>query len=522
MAIRHPLLTTATALGLFISGSAYSANAEIPAEVLAKLEALSARVNQLEAQLANAQPQYQAASPNSALAQKVVALEQKVNAQEEAQLKLPTVKADTKGFTIASQDEEFALRVGAFLQNDGRFFQSGIKGQHAYSGDTADQQLAADIATRSATDTFLVRRARAIFDFSWGQIYSARIAAEFGGGSTSLADGYINAKFHEAAQLRVGKFQGPIGLERLQSSSSTKFTELALASNFLPVRDVGVQLSGAFFDKRLDYAVAYTNGADDGSGADNDTNNDKEVSARIRISPFADQKDSAFNKLSFGLGVSKADAKGSNGSTLLRAYKTPGQENFFNYRSDSGVNNTVLADGDRTRLVPQFEYYYGPWALFGEYVKEKQDVARIYGAGFLDKRSAKLDHEGWQITGSYVLTGEKNSNGLITPNRPFAAGSDGWGAFELAVRLSEQTLDKDTFRDSTGSLVGANSFAQATRSAQKAENWGVALHWYPVRNLRFTADYQDTDFTWGGGGTAANPKDREGERILTARASLAF
>lgn len=519
---------TATALGLVLAitgQSAYAANTELPEDVLARLERLTKRVEQLEAELQKKQePAYQQASSYSDLQQKVLVLERKQELAEEEQLKqkqsAPVVLAGDKGFGIQSADGKVGVKIGALIQADARVFQDGIKGQHAYSGDSAAQQLNDDINTRSATDTFVTRRVRPIFDFNFGQ-YSARITPEFGGGSTSLIDAYIDANYDPRFRVRVGKFTPPAGLERLQSAAVVKFNELALPSNFLPSRDTGVQLYGALFDKRFEYTLGYFNGSNDGGSIDGDSNTDKEIAGRVFAKPFINEP-GLLQGLGFGIGFTKGDAKGSTGSTLLAGYRTPGQETFFNYRGDSGASNTVIADGDRIRLVPQLSYYNGAFALTSEYAQVRQDLTRVFGAALGQQRSESVKHDAWHVTGSYLLTGEENTGGKVKPNRAFDWGKSGWGAWEVVARVGELNVDGKTFTDSLGTLAGTDSFAQATRSAKSARNYGVGLNWHPNSVIRVSLDYEQTSFDWGGGGTALNPKDRDDERVLLGRIQASF
>lgn len=527
---RYPLLG-ASALGLVLavwSSNGMAASGEIPPEVLKQLQILTQKVEELQKQVDAQKKAAPVAENNSEVAelrQKVAVLEarQKITDNDiaEQKRKAPVVVAGENGFGMKSADGKYEVKLKGLVQADARVFDSGIKGLHAYTGDSATQIRDADTATRTATDNFLIRRARPTIDVKLGDTYSGRITPDFGSNSSTLVDAYIDANYASWAKVRVGKFTPGLSLERLQGSGDTKFMELGLSSNFLPSRDIGMQLSGDVFNKTLNYSLGYFNGANDGATGDVDPNTDKELVGRIFAQPFTNTP-GFFQGLGFGVGVSKGDAAGATGNTLLSSYRTSGQENFFGFRSDSGANNTVLADGTRDRIVPQFSYYNGGFGLTGEYVAEKQDVKRVYGAALNQNRTEQLNNEGWSLTASYLLTGEKASYKGVKPQRNFDPANGGWGAWEVVARAGELTVDKDSFYDSTGVLGGTDSFAQATRSAQQASNWGVGVNWYPNSNLRFSLDYEDTDFKWGGGGSSLNPEDRQSERVLLGRAQLQF
>lgn len=496
-----PVSLTATALALVLaslSNTGHTANSDVPPDILQQLEELRQKVLVLERQQEIAQEEF-----------------------AEQKKKTPVVVAGEKGFGLKSPDGAYEIKLRGLLQADARVFGSGIKGQHAYTGDTATQVLNADIATRSATDNFLVRRARPIIEGTLGETYGFRITPDFGSNGSTLVDGYVDANYYPAAKVRVGKFTPPLSIERLQSSADTKFNELGLSSNFLPSRDIGVQLSGDVFNKTLNYGIGYFNGANDGANGDIDPNTDKEVVARLFVSPFANTP-GFFQGLGFGVGISRGDAAGSNGNTLLSSYRTSAQENFFSFRTDTSASNTVVADGTRNRIVPQFSYYNGGLGVTGEYVAEKLDVKRVFGAGQGDFRKESLNNNGWSLTASYLLTGEEASFKGVKPAKAFDPGNGGWGAWELKARVGELNVDKDSFYDNNGVLGGTQSFAQATRSASSADNWGVGVNWYPNNTLRVSLDYENTSFNWGGGGTSLNPEDRDNENVLLGRVQVAF
>lgn len=535
---KHPALA-ASALGLVLAAlplaNSHAATADIPPEILQQLKDLSRKVEQLQKQVdqQKAAPAYHRAEPVAAsqsgevqeLKQKVLVLERKqeIAAEDAAEQKkkTPVVVAGDKGFGLKSPDGKFEIKLRGLIQSDARVFDQGIKGLHPYLGDTIAQQTDALKQTHSAADNYVVRRARPTIEGTLGDKFGFKLTTDAGNGQSSLVDGYIDVNLDPAVKIRTGKFTPPVGLERLQSSADTKFNELGLPSNFLPSRDVGVQVSGDVFNKTLNYAVAALDGANDGQSGDNDTNTDKEIAARLFAQPFANHP-GFLQGLSFGVGASTTDSRGANGNTGLASYRTSGQENFFSYRNDTSVTNTVFAEGDRTRLVPQFSFYNGSFGLTGEYLNESQEVSRVTGKGNKQHRSEQIDSNAWNVTASYLLTGEDASFKGVKPAHEFDPANGGWGAFELVARAGALSLDEDAFYDSKGVLGGNDSFAQATRSAQAADNTAVGVNWYPNGNLRVSLDYEQTKFDWGGGGTAKNPEDREDERVLIGRVQAAF
>ena len=64
-------------------------------------------------------------------------------------------------------------------------------------------------------------------------------------------------------------------------------------------------------------------------------------------------------------------------------------------------------------------------------------------------------------------------------------------------------------------------FADPTKSAQEAREWGVGINWYPNRNVKLSLDYEQTVFD-GGAGTTTAPNNRETEEDMFGRVQLQF
>ena len=457
------------------------------------------------------------------LDQQLKVLQRKVELSDEATAKARTdnsvVTASDKGFGFKSADGQFEIKLRGLIQADARVFDEGIKGQ----------PVATSFTTTDATDNFLLRRVRPIIDGKVNETYSFRISSDFGNGSSSLVDAYVDGNYDSSAKVRVGKFTPPVGFERLQSSADTKFNAVSLVSNFLPSRDVGLQLSGDVFDGVLNYAAGLFNGANDAASGDNDADTDKEVAARLFLQPLINHP-GLLQGLGFGLGYTHTQYEGALTpaaappytvtSSGLVGYRTSGQETFFSYTANGTPTtaNTVIADGDRDRFVPQFSYYYGGLGVTGEYLEQAQEIAINNGL-----RSEEVDHRAWNVTASYVITGEEASSKSIKPAKIFDPRNGGWGAWELKARAGELAIDGDVFKGSNGVLGSANSFADARRSAKSAENFGVGVNWYLNNFVRVSADYEETRFEWGGGGaTATAPKDRPDEKVFIGRVQVSF
>jgi len=419
-----------------------------------------------------------------ALDQKVRVLERRWELdQEQAAAKAkeaPTFTAGKDGFSLKAADDSFRLRIGGYVQADGRFF--------------------ADDKERATTDTFLLRRVRPILEGTVGKYFDFRIMTDFGGGTAVVQDAYLDAHPWSWARLRVGKYKPPVGLERLQSGAELLFVERGLPTNLVPNRDVGVQIHGELAGGAATYAFGAFNGVADGASGDLDNSDSKEFAGRLFAHPFKHTSIEVLQGLGIGLAGTYGDQRGSTSATALPTFRSQGQAAFFSYRSDGTAAGTTIANGSHSRFAPQGYYYYGPFGLLGEYVKSYQHVQR-------GTTAATLENDAWQIAASYVLTGENASYRSVSPAQPFDLAKGTWGAFEVAARYGELDVDKVAFP----------IFADPTKAARIAESWGLGLNWYLNRNVKFQLNYEQTDFT-GGGPKGERPK----ERAILSRFQVAF
>jgi phosphate-selective porin OprO/OprP len=378
--------------------------------------------------------------------------------------------AAAEGFTLQSENGDYRLRVGGYLQGDARFY--------------------VDDGQRLGSDTFLLRRVRPVLQGTVAQRFDLYLMTDFGGGTATVQDAYLDARFAPWLRLRAGKFKPPVGLERLQSGSNLLFVERALPTSIVPNRDVGVQIHGEAGAGTLAWALAVQNGTGDGGSSDGDSNDGKDVSGRIFLQPFK-QGGGPLR----GLGLGLAGQVGKQDAAAPAGYRSPGQLVFFSYATGVAVNGT------RKRLSPQGWFYAGPLGLLGEYAVSSTPLNK-------DATAARIRNDAWQVAASVFLTGEKASYQAIKPTRSFDPGHGGWGAFELAARAHQISIDPDAF---------GLGFADASKSARRATAWALGLNWHLSRNVRYVLDYEQTSFR---GGAAAG--DRPTERAVLLRAQVLF
>ncbi|HEY6168003.1 MAG TPA: porin [Verrucomicrobiae bacterium] len=402
------------------------------------------------------------------------------------------ISVDERGFAVGSPDGSNLIKLRGLLQVDSRYFIND--------------------ATGNANDSFILRRARPIFEGTVFRDFDFQFVPEFGGSTVQILEANLNYRYSPEAQLRIGKFKSPVGLEQLQSDPQAMFIERGLPTDLTPNRDLGVQLWGEVGEGVFNYAAGIFNGVGDNRNASNlDADDDKEFAGQIFVHPFK-KADSFFQGLGLGVAGSYGSQRGVNSlpaSTggILPGFTTDGQQQFFAYNPTS--NAVVVADGLHWRFSPQGYFYRGSFGVLGEYVISSQKVHRTVTAPLT---TGQIDNKAWQVAVSYVLTGEDASYKGVTPRRPL--GSGGCGALELTGRYAELDVDDDAFP----------LFSDPATSAASAHSFTVGLNWWLNKNIRATASFSRATFKGGGGAGTTPPTivTRQPENVVQTRVQISF
>ena len=314
---------------------------------------------------------------------------------------------------------------------------------------------------------------------------------DFGNGTAVLLDAYFDIRFSPKFRVRAGKDKTPIGYELLQGDPFLLFPERTLASSLVPNRDVGIQVQGDL-SPRLFYAAGIFNGVLDGvnSVLDLDSNSGKDLAGRVVWQPFRSARTPA-GALN-GFGVQVGGSTGSQAGALLPAFRTSVGQVYFAYAASASAN------GGRQRVSPAVFYYYKAFGAFAEYMRSTQAVAR-------SGTEADVTNQGWEVTGSLVLTGEPASDRGVRPKNGFDPANGHWGALQFVARYSALTVDQETFD---------GGFAAATAS-REAKSFTLGVNWYPVAFIKYYATFERTSFE---GGNAPRPT----ENVILFRAQVAF
>ena len=476
-----------------------AADGDVSPAVDAHLKALDQEVKDLKAQIAAG-----AANKGTAPASTPGATQ----SPEGVSQTMAQVRANPNdGFLIESADGSSKFRIGGYVDFDGRFFADDERDQQAWG--------------TGAANTFLIRHARPELSATVDNIFDFRLLAEFAPTQNANTNGYaqgpvlydafVVARIDPAFAITVGQFKSPVGLEYLQYSPNNEFVELGLASQLVPGRDEGAQLSGKLFSGLLFYQVGIFNGGIDGNAnVYSDTNSGKDGEGRIIVSPFHNAGIGWLEDFNIGISGTYGKELGSSAAATdaLPSFKTTSQLTFFTY------NAAAFADGEHVRYSPQLYWAAGPFSTLDEYVVSKQRVAPT-AVGVASQVDSYVRNSAYQIEFGYVLTGENASYNGVHPASDVTKG--GWGAWELVARFNHLTVGSEAFTAHNGV-----SDANPTTSAREAAAAAVGLNWYLNRNVKLEADYEHTEFKGGGGGTVAAPVDRLNENLIVVEVQLAY
>lgn len=403
------------------------------------------------------------------LDQQLRVLERKQELKDET-----TTAAGAGGFSLTSGDKKHQLRIRANLQADGRFF----------IGDSIN-----------GNDTFLIRRLRPSFEGTLAEKYGFRLMPDFAGSTFTLLDAYVTYQHSPAFTFLAGKTKTPFDLERLVSQTDLLFIERAYPTTLGPNRDLGLQIYGDVADGKLSYQLAWQNGVADNASSVTDTDDGKEVAARLFAHPFKGS-DSPLA----GLGIGLAATVGEKDAGAPAGFRTNAQQTFFSWAA--GVTHA----GTQSRLSPQFYYYQGPFGLIGSWVSSGIEVAR---AGAV----RTFENTAWYLAANYVLTGENAGYRGVTPKSIFSPKDGTWGAFELAVRYGVLDVDDAVFAG-----TAATWFANPATAATEARGTTFGINWYLNRSVKASLNYEHTAFSGGAAGAVSG----EDEQAIFTRLQVRY
>jgi phosphate-selective porin OprO/OprP len=234
----------------------------------------------------------------------------------------------------------------------------------------------------------------------------------------SLEVGYLRA-----AQIRVGRFKIPFGLDQLTSATRGDFVYRSLGADYLaPSRDVGVMVHGIFFDRALGYSTGVFRRDGDNARSRRSQGADLTYATRLTAAPLRQ-----LDGLEFGTAVTISD--------LSNEQAWPNGLRGRTVMTESPLFDAVYVNGRRVRWESDLQWLAGAASLRAEYTRVTDERR---GQGLTGQDLPDARYTAWYVSGTCLLTGDKKRRPL-RPRRELLRG--GIGAVEVAARYEHIRFD---------------------------------------------------------------------------------
>lgn len=312
--------------------------------------------------------------------------------------------ASSKSPFVLPWGKEAKLKLSGFIQGNAEF------------GDVASSEGRLADGPNAVNNRFRLRRARIGVTGEFLEHFDFKLEGDFEqsdgttGGRTGFSgtDLFVNWNRFPEANLKVGQFKAPFGLEQLTSDTTLFIAERTLVSGAItPERQIGVQLWGKplanlWPDKKdlLNYSVGMFNG----NGRNTTVNDDNEFMyvGRVELTPWIGKLLQQDAGLKFGFnGLYSRDAANVNLSQTgnLRLQPDGSLLPFNDHSAD-----------ERTAWGADLSLNLGNFDLVAEYLQEQ---IRPSGSGALVTPASGLGTlgefttQGYYVQGSYYFWKKK-------------------------------------------------------------------------------------------------------------------
>jgi phosphate-selective porin len=350
------------------------------------VEQLQKRNTELEAEVSSLKKQQAAVVPEGKMKTKIIS---------DGKTYVEKVVEEKRPIYVQQRGSEIKLVLGGFIQVN--FEDSDA---FAFNGNFGESAI---------KDRFRLRRARVNLTGEFAEQFDFKVEGDFGQNdgtnnnrtAFSGTDIWLNWHQFPGAQIKIGQFKAPFGLDQLTPDTSLYTIERTLPTGAItPDRQIGVQLWGMPFTNiwpRQKDLLTYYAGIFNGNGKNttvNDNNNFMYV-GRLESTLFKD----VFGKGSFlKLGADVLNSRDDKGVNIS-------QSGNLLVNSDGSLSPFTLPGADeRTAWSVDAWLKLGPFDLIGEYLQEKVNGRTVNGEppGFAD-----FTTNGFYVTGGYFLIPNK-------------------------------------------------------------------------------------------------------------------
>jgi len=336
-----------------------------------------------------------------------------------------------------------------------------------FSGDHSDSE--ASVASPAETSTIDIGKRRLGVSGEIRNAVEFQVEAELTD-HDPWRDVYGDFKKYDVARVRGGKFKLPFSLDENTGATHLDFMFRSLAATHLaPGRDQGVMAHGRVWRKLIGYEA----GVFQHDGKNARTSNVTKVyggqttAARVTVEPLRNAKD-PIGDLSIGVAFTRSDV--GEGIAGLRGHTVLNQ-NFFS-------SSDYIVNGTRRRTGVEMQFRPGPASIKSEWMRVTTERR---GESVEDTDLSPLVGEGWYLSGTYALTGEKKSR-VDNPKKPLLQG--GFGAVEIAARVESLR-----FKSGAAGEIGSTSPRADVILGNRDQAATFGVNWYINRFLKVQANF---------------------------------
>jgi len=504
---------------------AFAAALGVPASALAdtasEIKALKAQLKRLEAQVSHQ-------------AKESAQVKNALNSAKSApgsSAPPPVFVSFRNGLFVETEDQDFNFKVGGHIQADGGFASS------------------ADTISRSNVG---FRRARLEVEGKAFKNWYYKLQYDFtGAGAAGIRDFYFAYRDRflpeeitkQPVTVQIGNFKEPFSLEAIESSKHFVFVERSLPSVLSPSRHIGAAIAAGDKNWSVKTGIFSTSPQDTATAPPTGESQYWDAAVRATYAPIQEE-----DKLLHLGGSFKYHKPNNTTAATDAADLRPGQSSEREETdilggggaitrvsaaqdlscgasaaslniATTGVGQLIAPFARRSSCLKYSYNYgfeaaaaYGPVSLQAEYIAAQYERdftnALIYGNG----GGTSLSYSGYYVFGSVFLTGESRAASYRGYDKDFntpGSFSDiqiknplnkgGLGAWEFAARYSEINLNNGGLVDG-GFVYAATATGNAAQKALantatlggRQENLTLALNWYPVKGVRFQANWTKT------------------------------
>ncbi len=355
-----------------------------------------------------------------------------------------------RGLRFGTRDNSFSARVGL------SFVQHSVFHQREHGG--------------AGPDTFEVREAALEFGARFAESFEIFVSPEFLPGSSRLLYGWVEFNRWPWLRVRVGQFKEPYSMETLEETRWWDFIENSVTYMQAPTPDLGVMAHGRLAEGLFGYAVGVFNG--NGARAGTDENSDKDLAARLVVSPADAIGWKPLRHL-------HAAVSATHGIPDRRAPARPFPMFIpgtgTDFHSNPAASNYEI--GAITRLGGEFALLLGPVEAKAEFSWHRSRLEFDDGA-----RRAFRSPSAYGQLGVWIA-GRRVPFGVPEVDSPLFRG--GFGALQVAGRYAWMKLD-DLLVDRAG-----------YDGARRVDEFAVVANWFPNEYVRVSLEFIRVAFRHG-------------------------